>query len=327
MKLRIIITITGLLIFNITFGQNQEKYREYIKQAWSLYESKEYQKSADKYNEAFNQLDGKASPSDRYNAACSYALAGDIESAFYHLFRLAEDKKNKYKSYNHITTDIDLNIMHNDKRWNELIDIVQSNKVESEKDFDRPLILILDSILIEDQTYRLQLEEVEKKYGRNSEELKAHWAIISEKDSINLIKIEKILAERGWLGKDIIGEEGPLTIFLVIQHSKLETQQKYLPMMRDAVKKGNANASSLAYLEDRVALRQGKRQIYGSQMGRDKDTGKYYVQPLIDPENVDIRRESVGLESLSDYVARYDMKWELKKHIERTKKIEATKEN
>ena len=85
--------------------------------------------------------------------------------------------------------------------------------------------------------------------------MKAHWRLINEKDSINLIKIKKILDERGWLGADIIGGQGNSTLFLVIQHSDLETQLKYLPMMREAVKNGNANAISLAILEDRVALR------------------------------------------------------------------------
>jgi hypothetical protein len=34
-------------------------------------------------------------------------------------------------------------------------------------------------------------------------------------------------------------------------------------MLRDAVKKGNVNASDLALLEDRDALRPNKKQIYG----------------------------------------------------------------
>ena len=326
MKNRILATVIGLLMFNISFGQNQEKYPEFIKEAWKLYESKEYKKSADKYKEAFEQIDGKAYPNDRYNAACSYALAKDVENSFYHLFRLAENPKTKYKNYNHISVDADLNILHKDERWNKLLMIVKSNKEEAEKDLDKPLVAILDKIYQEDQKYRHQLDEVEEKYGRDSEEIKAHWKLINEKDSINLIEIKKILDERGWLGKEIIGGQGNGTLFLVIQHSDLETQLKYLPMMREAVKKGNANASSLALLEDRVALRQGNRQIYGSQIGRDTETGEYFVSPLIDPENVDKRRAEVGLGTLADYVNHWGMTWDIEKHKERTKKIEGEKE-
>lgn len=312
-------------MFNISFGQNQEKYPEFVKEAWKLYESKEYKKSADKYNEAFDQIDGKAYPNDRYNAACSYALAKDIENSFCHLFRLAENPITKYKNYGHITTDTDLDILHKDKRWDKLIKIVKSNEEEAEKDLDKPLVAILDSIYTEDQTYRHQIDKVEEKFGRDSEEMKVHWKLINEKDSINLIKVKKILDERGWLGAEMIGRQGNSTLFLVIQHSDLETQLKYLPMMREAVKEGNANASSLALLEDRVALRQGRRQIYGSQIGRDQETGEYYVSPLIDPGNVDKRRAEVGLGTLANYVNYWGMTWDIEKHKARTKKIEAEK--
>lgn len=326
MKMRILVIAVGLFVFNITYAQTENKYPVFINEAWELYELKEYKKSADKYKEAFDQIDGKAYPNDRYNAACSYALAEDIEKSFYHLFRLAENEITKYKNYGHLTTDTDLDILHKDKRWNELLKIVKSNKDESEKHFDKPLVAMLDSIHLEDQNYRRQIGDVEEKYGLDSEEMKAHWGLINEKDSINLIKIEKILDERGWLGTEIIGEQGNSTLFLVIQHSNLETQVKYLPMMREAVSNGNANASSLALLEDRVALRQGKRQIYGSQIARVVATGEFFVSPLIDPENVDIRRAEVGLGPLADYVRNWDMTWDLEKHIERTKELEAEKE-
>ena len=318
-----LIIIMGLLLFHVTFGQNQEKYTEYKNEAWKLYESKDYKKSAEKYMAAFNQLDGKAHAIDRYNAACSYALAKDSKLAFYHLFKLAIDSK--YNNYEHISGDKDLNILYTDKRWKEFLDIVKSNKEGIDRDLDEPLIAILDSIYLEDQFYRRQIIEVEKKHGRYSEEMKAHWKTIEKKDSLNLFKVEKILDERGWLGTDVIGEQGNSTLFLVIQHSKLETQVKYLPMMSEAVKSGNAKASRLALLKDRIALRQGNRQIYGSQIGRDKETGEYFVLPLIKPENVDQRRADVGLGSLSDYIYNWDMSWDIEKHKERTKRLEAKK--
>ncbi len=318
MKIKFAVTIIGLLILNIAFGQ--DKYDTLKKEAWKLYESKEYQKSADKYKEAFDQIEGKAYPNDRYNAACSYALAKDAETSFYHLFRLANDSD--YKNYRHITNDGDLNILHENKRWGELLAIVKANKEEAEKDFDKPLVALLDSIHQEDQNGRREIDEIEKKYGWKSDEMKAHWKIINEKDSANLILIEKILDERGWLGPNVIGGAGNMTLFLVIQHADIETQVKYLPMMKEAAKIGNAQPSSLALLEDRVALRQGKRQIYGSQIHSDKD-GVKFVAPLVDPENVDKRRAEVGLRPLADYIKIWDLTWDVEKHKERTAKIEA----
>lgn len=318
--------LTALLISSLSFGQGVAQYSELVKEAWSLYESKDYQLSAEKYKEAFDQMDGKAFPDDRYNAACSYALAKDTENSFYHLFYLAENPKIKYRDLDHISTDSDLDMLHSDERWNKLIETIQENKQQYEKDLDKPLVAQLDSIYQLDQRYRRQIGDIEKAFGRDSKEMAAHWKLIQKTDSINLIKVKKILDERGWLGSNIIGGQGNSTLFLVVQHADLETQLNYLPMMREAVGRGDASPSSLALLEDRVALRQGKRQIYGSQIGRDQESGEYYVSPLVEPEKVNERRSEVGLGPIEGYIGNWGMTWDLEKHKERTEKIEKEKE-
>jgi len=47
--------------------------------------------------------------------------------------------------------------------------------------------------------------------------------------------------------------------------------------MREAKKNGKAEGRDLALLEDRIAIGQGRRQIYGSQIGNDNDTKLYYI--------------------------------------------------
>lgn len=303
--------------------EERTKYAELKTEAWHLYQDQKFLASAKKYSEAFTVLGNKGSTNDRYNAACSWALASEIDSSFVQLFRIA--KKGDYRNYDHITTDEDLNALHSDKRWNEVLNLIKTNKEKAEANLDKNLVAILDTIFHEDQGLRLQISEVEEKYGRDSDEMEAHWNSIEEKDSINLIKIQKILDERGWLGQDIIGEQGNMTLFLVIQHSPIEIQEKYLPMMRKAVKKNNARPSSLALLEDRVALRTGKRQIYGSQIGRNKETGEYYVLPIENPEKVDERRAEVGLGSIQEYISRWNLTWDVDKHKEMSEKLEAEK--
>ena len=184
---------------------------------------------------------------------------------------------------------------------------------ESDKDLDETLVAILDSIFYEDQNNRSTTID-----GNNSEGLREGI----DRDSINRIKVTKILDERGWLGSDVIGEQGNLTLFLVIQHSPIETQLKYLPMMREAVKKGNARGIDLALLEDRVALDQGKRQIYGSQIGKEEGTGIFFVFPIIDPENVDKRRAEIGLQTLDEYINFWGITWDIEEHKKLTKKME-----
>ena len=76
----------------------------------------------------------------------------------------------------------------------------------------------------------------------------------------------------------------------------------------------NASASSLALLIDRIEIREGRKQIYGSQIGTIPNTKTQYVLPLIDPDNVDKRRAEVGLGSISDYVKNWNLIWDVEKY-------------
>ncbi|GEO11061.1 DUF6624 domain-containing protein [Segetibacter aerophilus] len=306
----------------VIFAQNNfDEYGKFAKKADSLYYLKDYKNAATTFSQAFRAIGWKGSQKDRYNAACSWALAGVADSAFYQLNNIVE--KQNYTNYAHITSDPDLNSLHKDKRWAQLIARIKQNKDKAEANLNKPLVAQLDSIYIEDQKYRQQIDSIEKKYGWESKEMTAHWKIINEKDSINLIKVKNILDKHGWLGADVVGEQGNTTLFLVIQHSDRATQEKYLPMMRDAVKKGKARGSSLALLEDRVALSQGRRQLYGSQIGGDAATKTYYVLPLEDPDNVDKRRAEVGLQPLADYVRQWQIKWDVEQYKKDLPSIEA----
>ena len=297
------------------------EYSMLVIKADSLYQIKDYEKSAFAYSEAFKTIGWKGLSNDRYNAACSWALSNKPDSAFFNLNRIAS--KSNYSDLDLIISDQDLTSLHNDNRWKLLIDHIKQNKEKSEINLNKPLAAQLDSIYNDDQKYREEISEIENKYGWDSKEMQDNWKIIQEKDSINLIKVCSILDKYGWLGVDVIGQNGNNALFLVIQHSDITTQEKYLPMMRDAVKNGKANGSSLALLEDRVALRQGKKQIYGSQIGRDTETQIHYVLPLDDPDNVDKSRAEVGLEPLANSVLHWQIKWDVEQYKKDLSSIEA----
>lgn len=138
-----------------------------------------------------------------------------------------------------------------------------------------------------------------------------------ELEKKNLVKVKAILKQYGWPGPDQVGHEANSALFLVIQHADIATQEEYLPLMRKAVAEGKALPMHLALLEDRVALRQGKRQIYGSQIGQDEQTGESYVLPLADPDRVDERRRSVGLPPLAEYVTKWGIVWNVAEYKKR----------
>src|SRR4051812_8312875 len=101
------------LFLNISAkAQTNNDYAGNIRKAEALYYEKDFIKSAKAYGLAITLNAGKATENDRYNAACSWALAGNADSAFYYLHEAVA--KNKYNNYNHITGDTDLFTLHED---------------------------------------------------------------------------------------------------------------------------------------------------------------------------------------------------------------------
>ncbi len=193
--------------------------------------------------------------------------------------------------------------------------------------YDKPLKRELITIWNEDQDIRNEVAEAWKITGNANPTVDSLNKLMHYIDSINLVKVTKILDEKGWVGKDKIGKLASNTLWMVIQHSDLKTQQKYLPMMRDAVKEGKTEASWLALLEDRVALGEGRKQIYGSQIFWNKKTNKSYVAPLEDPDNVDKRRSKVGLDPFTHYLKQYNIVWDAEDYKKQLPELEMLTNN
>ncbi|MGE8512993.1 MAG: DUF6624 domain-containing protein [Chryseobacterium culicis] len=307
---------TFLLLFLFT-SINAQEYSKLISEANKLYETKDYKMSADLYDKAF-KIESE-NPSHLYNGACSSSLAGDTKKAFKWL-NLSIEKG--WTNLKHLNSDTDLENLHSKKEWGKTIEKLEKKLALIEANYDKPLQAELLAIHEEDQKYRVQMNETQKKFGPNSKEMNDLWRITNQKDSINLLKVKKILDEKGWVGKDKVGAQANSALFLVIQHSDLETQKKYLPMMKEAVTKGNASPGSLALLIDRIEIREGRKQIYGSQIGIIQSNNTFYVSPLIDPDNVDKRRTEVGLGPISDYLKNWNLVWDVEKYKKELPELE-----
>ena len=303
-----IILFISLILCIAKYGTAQDlNYDGYIKVADSLFQMRSYKVAAVNYSNAFKTNNWRGTIEHRYQAACAWSMASEIDSAFYHLNKIAIS--GNYVNYERLIAEPALKKLHKDNRWTPITIMIDASQLLAEPKLDRKLALVLDSIHTNDQQYRMQLINGRKASGiplKNKEELLQQ---IKYHDSLNLAKVTRIINERGWLSADIIGYNGNSALFLVIQHSNLPTMLKYLPIIKDAVTKGNAKASSLATLEDRINTLQNKKQIYGTQLVRDTNTGKSTLSPLVDPDHVDERRAQVGLGPIAQYLQQFGIIW------------------
>jgi len=163
----------------------------------------------------------------------------------------------------------------------------------------------LDSIYQSDQSVRIKYLRA-KRDNAQINVADSLQEVMHKTDSQNLIRVNAILTKYGWLGPQKVGITGSQALFLVIQHADLQTQQNYLPLIRTAEKNGEILSSNLAILEDRVNMRTGKKQVYGSQGFTDKQTGKIYVYPIVDVDHLDERRRAMGMPPMKDYAKNWD---------------------
>lgn len=175
-----------------------------------------------------------------------------------------------------------------------------------------------------DSIHRLLLSADVRKYKMFADSSKHDKNLIRQLDSIFKIDqgprnnrrdssivsfVTQFIDKNGWLGPDIVGVSGNMTLFLVIQHADINVQDKYVTIMRNAAIKGNAHRTQLALLEDRILARHNKKQYYGTQVGYDQKSGQPFLASVEDEINVNERRLAIGLDSLQTYLRTFKINY------------------
>ena len=127
----------------------------------------------------------------------------------------------------------------------------------------------------------------------------AIWKRIGEQDRANQQRVTVIVDKYGWPKKSQVGQVAAMAAFLVVQHASLDVQLKYVAHLREATASGEASTQNLALLEDRLLIRQGQPQRYGTQV--DTQNGLSLL-PTEDETNLDARRASMGLGPICEHL-------------------------
>jgi hypothetical protein len=118
-------------------------------------------------------------------------------------------------------------------------------------------------------------------------------------------RLKEVLAEYGWPSPALVGHDGAESAWLIVQHAIGDPpfQRLCLRLLQVAAQSGEAPPWQAAMLEYRIRMFEGKPQLYGTQFETDcGGTLRPYL--LEDPEHVEERRGKVGLEPLSNRLAR-----------------------
>ncbi|MDX1674326.1 MAG: DUF6624 domain-containing protein [Longimicrobiales bacterium] len=120
-------------------------------------------------------------------------------------------------------------------------------------------------------------------------------------DSARSLRLREIVHRWGWPDTVKAGPEAAAGAFLVLQHSPLHGfQEAVLPMLEASVRRDAMAAADVALLVDRVLVRQGRPQRYGTQF--DLRDGRLVAEPVEDLERLAGRRRAMGLPPMDEYI-------------------------
>ena len=270
---------------------------------------KKYKEAAFAFSKAFAINNQMYPTGDRYKAAIVWALAGNKDSAFFNLYK---EVLFDFADYDKLISESAFTLLKTDARWASISREVKTRQDKENAKLGKyyPIKKELERRLVLDQKYRGKMwTDIESEFGKNSNQYQSFIKKVVALDEDNLAYVKGVLDTCGWISHDTIGMQASLAIFLIIQHADSATQEKYLPLLRQAVKEKKANAGYLALLEDRVLITRGEKQLYGSQVTCDDNGKNCKPFPIDDEKNVDERRKTMGLLPLAVYLQDFGIEY------------------
>jgi hypothetical protein len=146
---------------------------------------------------------------------------------------------------------------------------------------------------------KLPTEEQNSAYNSVWDETRRH-------DLENQKVLKSMLPPTGWFSESVYGKDATDAAFYIVQHASndIKFQQRILRYMTSLLPRQEVNGPEYALLYDRLALRDGKLQRYGTQMNCENP--RWVLAPMEDPANADKRRRAVGFQTpLQKYVASF----------------------
>lgn len=259
---------------------SQDDYWKMMFHADSLFDARLYDEARQVYDLVFSE-DRYILPSQLSQAASKMTSIGDNQAALAYLRHRVAMEKDFYEdplmtSYTELTDTFE----QRSQRWH----------------YDLELKKTLEGIFERDQYDRLLWSQAVKNNPSDTERNDglARRALMT--DSLNLVLVSNILSQYGFPSRELVGDFGNQAVWLVFQHAGLDYQKRFLPQLEAAVSRGDIAPLYLAMLRDRIDVREGRPQRYGTQIDE-----KGNLAPLLDTSRVNQWRQEVGLPVLEQF--------------------------
>lgn len=149
-------------------------------------------------------------------------------------------------------------------------------------------------------------QAVREGFGVDGKVDSAQLQLMVRTDSANTEWLKTYVNRWGWPTSQQVGPEAVQAAFLIVQHAVHDTafMHAMLPSIQAAHRRGDLDGEAVAMLIDRLEVKAGRPQIYGTQLSL--HDGRWQFDPITDSPGVDARRRAMGLPPLAEYVRLID---------------------
>lgn len=311
-KLLIVIVLecclANISIAQTTYAVPDSAYIRAVEHGFVSLKTRDYKTGLSHYQRAF-VISQKGVLSLLRAAVCAQQSAQNEQAKTYLKQAIGTDLAMSERLWRDSTEYAELQSLRHSPLATEFLEAVEAENLKTT--FNPVLRKTLQEIYLDDQQPRLRLDTLRRVGRANTSEARQLLELIHQNDSINRINVETILAQEGYPGWSRVGKKQSGTVWMILRRAPLSVQKKYLPLLLQAAEQGEIHSShvgllvDLAVLTDRVRLKNGQKQWFGSQVQPGLAGKVYRFEPIEDEFNVDQRRKALGLPPLEHYAKQW----------------------
>ena len=165
----------------------------------------------------------------------------------------------------------------NDK--GEIVEIIIRKASEEDKLFHRKLLTVINDgpELKKVEIVCTEKVKILQDVFERDQNLRRVKKVDRRVDHENLEIITSFLDKCGMPTLNEVNDVQMAAIWAVLQHSSKKHRMKYMPMLEEAARNGDIGWGTIAMMKDRTLMEEGQAQIYGTQVIKNSETGKWKI--------------------------------------------------
>lgn len=288
---------------NSTYAQrytsNNPAYIKLVKKADSALEKSDFGKAVSSYSEALNISNKSVRTVSK--AALANMKVGNLQAAIT-LLKQAHETDWKLACTYLGSHAADYTELQNNPAFLSIFEDCEKKMAAYESEVDVVYQDSIQALYNRDQMHRATFESLALNHGYNSPQMQEAKKLQQEADALNQKILAELFQSKGFPTLTKVKRGATQTALSILQRADTATIYKWIPTIKKLIAEKELLEADCAYIIDFALVQQGKPQIYGTQLYRDKADNLLKPRPFTSLTAVTQSRKLAGLPIWSEYL-------------------------